>query len=247
MPRAAKPSPVPATSQDTPAPPLSRERVLAAALALIDQRGVEAFSVRDLARTLGVYPTALYWHVPGGRNALIAGAVTAAVGELAPPDPAGDWQAELRALFARYRQAVQLHPRIAPVLGAQLVSNASLNPLLLDRILALLESAGFTGQGLFDAYNVVIAAMVSFVTMELAPQPEDDPAGWATGHQERLAQIDGADCPTLARHLPQMANRAFVVRWSSGSTHPLDAGFAAWSEVVVQGLAARLPGKPQNG
>jgi AcrR family transcriptional regulator len=215
--------------------------VLAAALALIDQRGVEAFSVRDLARSLGVYPTALYWHVPGGRNALIAGAVTAAVGELAPPAPNADWQAELQALFVRYRQAVQQHPRIAPVLGAQLVSNTSLNPVLLDRILALLESAGFEGQGLFNAYNVVIAAMVSFVTLELAPQPEDDPAGWATAHQERLAQIDGQACPTLVRHLPQMANRAFVVRWSSGSTHPLDAGFDAWTRVVVQGLAAQLP------
>ena len=241
MPRAAKPSPAPQGTLDTATPPLSRESVLAAALALIDQRGVEAFSVRDLARSLGVYPTALYWHVPGGRNALIAGAVTAAVGGLAPPAPKTDWQAELRALFARYRRAVQQHPRIAPVLGAQLVSNASLDPLLLDRILALLESAGFVEQGLIDAYNVVIAAMVSFVTLELAPQPADDPDGWATGHQERLAQIDGAACPTLAKHLPQMANRAFVVRWSSGSTHPLDAGFEAWSEVVVQGLAARLP------
>ncbi len=240
MPRASTKASSP---PDTPAAPLSRDSVLAAALALIDQRGVEAFSVRDLARSLGVYPTALYWHVPGGRNALIAGAVTAAVGDLAPPAPNPDWQAELHALFVRYRQAVQKHPRIAPVLGAQLVSNASLNPLLLDRILALLESAGFEGQGLFDAYNVVIAAMVSFVTMELAPQPEDDPAGWAAAHQERLARIDGEAYPTLARHLPQMANRAFVVRWSSGSTHPLDAGFEAWTQVVVQGLAARLPAR----
>lgn len=136
---------------------------------------------------------------------------------------------------------MQRHPRIAPVLGAQLVSNASLDPLLLESILALLESAGFADQGLFDAYNVVIAAMVSFVTLELAPQPEDDPDGWAASHQARLAQIDATACPTLARHLPQMANRAFVVRWSSGSTHPLDAGFDAWTEVVVQGLAARLP------
>jgi TetR/AcrR family tetracycline transcriptional repressor len=242
MPRARTKAPVSAdTAADATATPLSRESVLAAALTLIDQRGVEAFSVRDLARSLGVYPTALYWHVPGGRNALIAGAVTAAVGALEPPDAAGDWQAELRALFARYRRAVQRHPRIAPVLGAQLVSNASLDPLLLESILALLESAGFADQGLFDAYNVVIAAMVSFVTLELAPQPEDDPDGWAAGHQARLAQIDATACPTLARHLPQMANRAFVVRWSSGSTHPLDAGFDAWTEVVVQGLAARLP------
>lgn len=242
MPRASTKAPTSTdVSPDATTTPLSRDSVLAAALALIDQRGVEAFSVRDLARSLGVYPTALYWHVPGGRNALIAGAVTVAVGRLEAPAPGADWQAELRALFARYRKAVHRHPRIAPVLGAQLVSNASLDPVLLDRILALLESAGFAQQGLFDAYNVVIAAMVGFVTLELAPQPHDDPDGWAASHQERLAQIDAQACPTLARHLPQMANRAFVVRWSSGSEQPLDAGFEAWCQVVVQGLAARLP------
>jgi TetR/AcrR family tetracycline transcriptional repressor len=214
---------------------LTREAVLAAALAQIDERGVEAFSVRDLARTLGVYPTALYWHVPG-RNALIAGAVAQALGELAPPDPGKPWQDELRALFTRYREAVRRHPRIAPVLGAQLVSNDSMNPLLVDHILALLEAAGFAGAQLANAYNVVIAAMVGFVTLELAPRPSDDPDGWAEAHARKLHATDPAAAPTLARHLPALADKAFIVRWSSGREQPLEAGFAAWCEVIVGGL-----------
>ena len=44
----------------------------------------------------------------------------------------------------------------------------------------------------------------------------------------------------------ELANRAFVLRWTSGSEHPLDAGFAAWTEVVVKGLAALLPAIPQK-
>jgi TetR/AcrR family tetracycline transcriptional repressor len=198
---------------------------------------VEAFSVRDLARTLGVYPTALYWHVPG-RNALIAGAVAQALGDLTPPNPAKPWQDELRALFARYRQAVRRHPRIAPVLGAQLVSNDGMNPLLVDHILALLEAAGFSGPMLANAYNVVIAAMVGFVTLELAPRPSDDPDGWAEAHARKLYATDPAQAPTLARHLPALADKAFIVRWSSGREQPLDAGFAAWCEVIVGGLQA---------
>lgn len=216
---------------------LTREAVLTAALAQIDERGVEAFSVRDLARTLGVYPTALYWHVPG-RNALIAGAVAQALGGLAPPDPTQPWQDELRSLFIRYREAVRRHPRIAPVLGAQLVSNDGMNPLLVDHILALLEAAGFAGAQLANAYNVVIAAMVGFVTLELAPRPSDDPDGWAEAHARKLYATDPAEAPTLARHLPALADKAFIVRWSSGREQPLEAGFAAWCEVIVEGLEA---------
>lgn len=218
---------------------LSRETVLAGTIDLIDRHGVEGFSVRDLARTLGVYPTALYWHVPN-RNALIAGAVAQVMGDLPMPRADGDWQAELTALFACYRKAVQRHPRIAPVLGAQLVSNESMRLELVDRILALLEGAGFQGAGLRNAFNVTIAAMVGFVTMELAPLPADDAQGWVEAHRRRLEEVDPDTCPTFARHRKQLVNRAFVVRWSSGSEQPLDEGFAAWCSVIVKGLEALL-------
>src|SRR5512139_2603870 len=127
----------PPVSTDPSAPTLSRELVLATALELIDENGVEGFSVRDLARTLGVFPTAVYWYVES-RNALIAGAVAHAMNDIPPPKPGGDWQAQLRGLFKRYRLAVRRHPNIAAVLGTQLVSNESPNPAFIDAMLALL-------------------------------------------------------------------------------------------------------------
>ncbi len=47
---------------------LTRDQVVAAALACLDRHGIEHFSLREVARDLGVYPTAVYWHVPGGRR-----------------------------------------------------------------------------------------------------------------------------------------------------------------------------------
>jgi len=233
----AKTSPA---SGDPSSSNLNREAVLVAALELIDQNGVEGFSVRDLARKLGVFPTAVYWYVES-RNALISGAVSHVMKDIRPPKADGNWQEELRGLFRRYRLAVRRHPNVAVVLGAQLVSNESPDPAFIDAILALLEAAGFKDGGLVHAYNVVIAAMVGFVTMEMASRPADDPQGWADAHESHMQSVSAADHPALARHLPRLMKKAFIVRSSSGIEHPLDTSFEAWVRVCLHGLTVLLP------
>lgn len=225
-------------STDTPAAAgLSRETVLRAALDLIDRKGVAGFSVRDLARELDVYPTALYWHVPN-RNALIAGAVALALGDLMPARAPRDWTEGVRGLLRRYRQAVRAHPHIAPVLGAQLVSNDSTPPEVIEHMLALLSQAGFAGERLRHAYNTLVAAMVGFVTLELAPPPEDGGEDWARAHRERMAAITPERHPILAREMPRLAQGAFVVRDRGGEQQPLERSFEFWTETLIQGLSA---------
>jgi TetR/AcrR family transcriptional regulator, tetracycline repressor protein len=228
---------------DPSAANLSRDLILATTLELIDQNGVTGFSVRDLARTLGVFPTAVYWYVES-RNALIAGAVSCVMNDVTPPDPAGDWHEQLRGLFRRYRTAVRRHPNVAAVLGTQLISNESPNPNFIDAILALLEAAGFKDNQLVHAYNVVIAAMVGFVTMELASRPADDPQGWAEAHESHMQSVSPQKHPTLARNLPKLMKSAFIVRSSNGMEHPLDESFEAWVMVCLQGLTAMLHAVP---
>jgi AcrR family transcriptional regulator len=214
---------------------LSRERIVAAALALIDRDGLAAFSLRDLARALGVYPTALYWHVPG-RNALLAAVVEQALRDIWRPRGRLSWQARLRALFHRYRAAVRRHPNVAPLIGAQLVSNAGIGPELVERILATLAEAGFAGDRLVDAYNTVVAAKVGFVTMELAAVPDEDRSRWSAAMRARIAGIDPAKLPVLARNRVRLGNRAFILRWENGTTVPLDRSFKLYVEVFIAGL-----------
>lgn len=233
----------PAADHDIPT--LSRERVLAAALDLIDQNGMEGFSVRDLARTLGVFPTAIYWYVES-RNALISGAVSHVLQEVTPPKPSGDWRKELMGLFKRYRQAVRRHPNIASVVGAQLVSNESMDPAFMESILALLQSAGFPDAELVRAYNVVIAGMVGFVTMELAAMPVDDPEGWARSHREHLMAASAERYPTLARLLPKLMQQAFILRSANGVEQPMNSSFEAWVTVCLHGLEALRPDSGQR-
>jgi AcrR family transcriptional regulator len=220
------------------APALGREHILATALALIDRDGVAALSLRGLATELGVYPTAIYWYVPN-RNALIAGAVALALRGVGQRLPGGSWQLRLRAVLKRFRAALHRHPRLAPVIGTELISNSPLDLPMLEHIVGALEDAGFVEVALADAFNVVVAAMCGFVTLELAAAPAEHADAWAQAHQQALRAIPAPTYPALARHLPRLRGKAFILRWTSGTSRPLNSAFEAWLDVIVGGLERR--------
>ncbi len=232
--------PKPRTKHAPRNPALSKEKIVVAALALIDKNGAADFSLRDVARRLGVYPTAIYWHVPG-RNALIGEITALAMRDIVPPVAPRHWRAWLKGLFRRYRSAVRRHPNIAPLLGAQLVSNIGVDARMIEGMLSALTHAGYRGQALVDAFNAVVATMSGFVTMEFGPEPAEDPRGWAADLERRIRALGTAEHPVLARHLPALANRAFILRWQNGTKVPLDGGFEAFIDSVIRGLAARAP------
>jgi TetR/AcrR family tetracycline transcriptional repressor len=222
-----------------PAAALSKQRVVAAALSIIDRHGLEAFSMRSLADELGVYPTAIYWHIED-RNALLAEVVAHALSDVVPDRRAGGWQAWLKEFFRRYRASVQRHPNVAPLIGAQLVSNAGVSPAVIEAILSVLSSAGFRDDLLVHAYNAVIAIQVGFVTLELAPTPDENQEGWAAQIQSSLRDIDAEKYPVLARNLARLENRAFIVRWQNGTEVPLDDSFELFIDIAIRGLEVRL-------
>lgn len=215
---------------------LTRQQIVEVALAQIDAGGLGAFSLREVAARLGVYPATVHWHV-SSREALlaeVAGLVMAGVTP-AGPLPWQDWIAEL---FRRCRAAVRRHPNVAQLLGAQLVSNGSLPIALVEGVLAALTEAGFEGEALREAYNCVIAAMLGFLTMEFSPLPADNAEAWAEELRERVHTIRPLDHPVLARNLPLLANQAFIVRWDNGSTVPLDGSFERHVQMTIDGLEA---------
>ncbi|MEJ8823434.1 helix-turn-helix domain-containing protein [Variovorax humicola] len=219
-------------------PALGRERILQAALALIDRKGLAAFNIRELATELGVFPAAIYWHVPS-RDALVSGAIALALSDVATGLPDGTWQVRLQAVLQRFREALRQHPHLAPAVASELAYNAAFDAPLLQHVVAALEDARFEGEALVDAFNVVIAAMCGFATLELSSAPPDDTADWEAACRARLDAVDHAQHPHLWRNLDALRNRAFLLRWSSGKTQPLDSGFAAWVDVVLRGLESR--------
>ncbi|SCL52085.1 TetR/AcrR family transcriptional regulator [Micromonospora chersina] len=89
--------------------PLSRDRILRAAIALADLAGIESLSMRNLAQDLGVVPMALYKHV-ANKDELLDGMIDVVVGEIDPPVPDPDWKQAVRRRILSAREVLRRHP-----------------------------------------------------------------------------------------------------------------------------------------
>lgn len=140
---------------------LTRERVVAEALAVISAEGAPALSMRAIAARLGVVPGALYRHVRSKEQLydLVLDAVLAEVDCQA--DPGAPWSAQVGTLARRLRVILENHPGIAALLKARdPVSPASL--AVAEAFLAPLISAGLPGRRAALAFRLVYDYTVGF-------------------------------------------------------------------------------------
>src|SRR4051794_29501477 len=89
--------------------PLSRERVLSAAISLADEGGIESLSMRKLAQELGVEAMSLYNHV-ANKEDLLDGIVESVVGEIATPSSETEWKTAIREIAVSAHETLLRHP-----------------------------------------------------------------------------------------------------------------------------------------
>lgn len=212
--------------------------VVRTAVELIDEGGLDEFSMRSVARSLGVYPATVYWHV-GDRNSLLAKVLAYVLEEAPPPDAALPWRAWIEQFARAWRSALHRHPNVAPLLG-ELVMNVDPDFDTVAGLLHALECAGFKEQPLIDAYNAVFGGVIGFITIELARAPSIDGESWAEDARRRWEAVD--DHPIIATHRELLMNRAFVARWESGDQVPLDDAFTLLVSSLLDGIELRLSG-----
>jgi AcrR family transcriptional regulator len=122
--------------------PLSKQRVLGAAVALADEGDVDALSMRKLAQELGVVPMALYKHV-SNKDELLDGMVDVVVGEIDPPASAADWKTAIRQRVLSARSALLRHPWASRVIE----SRTNPTPAVLeymDSMIGIFRAGGFS-------------------------------------------------------------------------------------------------------
>ncbi|HKS77273.1 MAG TPA: TetR family transcriptional regulator, partial [Gaiellaceae bacterium] len=90
-------------------PPLRPERILDVAIALADDAGLQALSMRRLGQALGVEAMSLYNH-HASKDAILDGMVARVLAEVELPAEGGDWEAELRRCAVSLHEALRRHP-----------------------------------------------------------------------------------------------------------------------------------------
>jgi AcrR family transcriptional regulator len=165
-----------------PRVPLSRERVLRAAVALADEGGVDALSMRRIAQELGVVPMALYKHV-SNKDELLDGMVDVVVGEIDPPPSGTDWKTAIRQRVLSARGALLRHPWTSRVIE----SRTDPSPMVLeymDSMIGMFRAGGFSIDLTHHAMHAMGSRLLGF-TQELYDDSVDlDPEATAVMVQQ---------------------------------------------------------------
>jgi AcrR family transcriptional regulator len=141
--------------------PLSRERVLRAAMTMADEGGLESLSMRKLADELGVKAMSLYNHV-ANKDDLIDGIVDAAWAEIVVPGGDADWKAQIRELAVSAHETLLRHPGAA---GMRMEGTPGAARMRYgDSLLGCFRNAGFSKDLTYHAYHIVESYIVGFTS-----------------------------------------------------------------------------------
>jgi len=196
---------------------LSRDQVLQAAVALADEGGIGALSMRKLGQILGVEAMSLYNHV-AGKGDLLDGMIDVVFGEIGPPPADGGWKPAMRqraiavrAVLGRHRWAIGL-----------MESRRSPGPATLrhhDAVLGCLRGAGFSVELTAHAYSLLDSYIYGFALQE-ASLP------FGATEEEETAQVTEEIAGRMpAGEYPHLAEFATV--------HVLQPGYQYGSEFEI--------------
>jgi len=135
-------------------PVLSQERIVALALGIIDEHGLEALNMRRLASEAGVKPMSLYYHFRSKQTLLDAVGESIASGALGASAPDPRWQARVRQLFMGLNALAEAHPRALPLISAAVVRTPS-GRRWMEELMRTLLGAGFSAERAASAYHIL--------------------------------------------------------------------------------------------
>jgi len=175
--------------------PLSRLRVLEAAVALADEAGLEAASMRRIAQELGVVPMALYKHV-ANKDELLDGMVDIVFDEIESPSGDPDWRSAMRRRAMSAREALKRHSWAIGLMESRNPGPANLRNH--NAVMGCVREAGFSFETAIHAYSVQDAYIYGFALQEKALGLETPEAAGEAA--QRRAETIGAlgDYPHLA-------------------------------------------------
>ncbi|MFE9188547.1 TetR/AcrR family transcriptional regulator [Micromonospora sp. NPDC007208] len=218
-----------------PPVPLDREQIIAAAIALADEGGLEAASLRKVAARLNAGPMRLYGYI-STKDELFDLMVDAVDAEILPREQSGDWREALRILAHRTRQAALRHEWLADLLGGR--------PTLGPNGLAVTEAKLAALDGLADIETAIraVETVSAYVTGAIRREIANLRAERATGLSKRDWQR--ASGPHVTKMLATGRFPALTKAVHSGTEMDAEKSFAIGLDWVLDAVAAKLSRPP---
>ena len=144
---------------------LSRAEIVSTAIAVADAEGPDAISMRRIARELGAGAMSLYWYL-GSKEELLDLMLESIEAEIEPPEPSGDWRADLRAFARRTRAAMSRHRWALEFIGSRPPSGPN-DARNLERLLSLFDGLALDDARLsMDIFGTVATYVLGAVMRE---------------------------------------------------------------------------------
>jgi TetR/AcrR family tetracycline transcriptional repressor len=147
--------------------PLTRDRVIEAALRVMDEEGLEAVSMRRVAREVGVEAMSLYHHVDDKED-LLDGICERVMAEFDFPAPVDDWAENCRRGARAWRRLLQAHPAVMRLFAEQRGPARSIESMRpMEFALRILHASGLSDRDTAQAFHAFGGYIQGFVMMEL--------------------------------------------------------------------------------
>ena len=210
--------------------PVTRERVISAALRVMDDEGLDAVTMRRIGRELGVEAMSLYNHVQD-KDDVLGGIVEMVMSEFDPPASHGDWREDAKNAAREWRRMLTRHPNVMTVMAEQrkpLTSPDSMRPM--DIALGVLRSAGLDVRDASQAFHAFGGYIMGFVMME---------QGMMLGHgdadEEHLREHAEFARMAAAGELPHLTEALPVLHECAA-----DDQFEFGLDLLVRGVESKL-------
>ncbi len=211
--------------------PLSRERILRAALVLADKDGIESLSMRNLAAALGVEAMSLYKHV-ANKDAVLDGLVELILREMEIPPVDTPWREAMRRRAWSVRHTILRHPWASVLIESRMEpKDARLR--YADTVLAILRKAGFAPEVQYRAFGLLDSYVYGFVLQEV---------NWPTKESDRLKAVAGFKEFLKDGRYPNLMAVLQNAAWLNlaPGAKPYDAEFEFGLDLILDGLERLL-------
>jgi AcrR family transcriptional regulator len=207
--------------------PLSRERIVEAALRVMDAEGLDAVTMRRIGRELGVEAMSLYNHVED-KDDILEGVTERVMNEFEFPPSSGEWTEDAFAMSREWRRLLGLHPSVCQLLAERhkpLDGVATYRAM--DAALGVLRTAGLSDREAAQAFNALGSYILGYVMMEQGLMLGTDEEH-AQQHQLVAEALRGAGMPNALACFPYFADCS------------PDEQFEFGLDLTIRGIRARV-------